>query len=75
MKCNFKHRIVDITKKAREKTKQESNENRYRIISNMRSLDTSLTTNLDEDVINVIDIEDTKAILDDKVFNFITLIK
>ncbi|XP_058798270.1 probable RNA polymerase II nuclear localization protein SLC7A6OS isoform X1 [Phymastichus coffea] len=66
LKSHFKQHIVDITKKVREKTKQESNENRYKIISNIRSLDTSMIDDLDQDVINVIDIEDTKAVQNDK---------
>ncbi|XP_001605210.1 probable RNA polymerase II nuclear localization protein SLC7A6OS [Nasonia vitripennis] len=66
LKSNYKQHIVDITKKAREKTKQESNENRYKIINSIRSLDTSLLKELDEDNVNIIDIEDTKAAADQK---------
>ncbi|XP_011496487.1 PREDICTED: probable RNA polymerase II nuclear localization protein SLC7A6OS [Ceratosolen solmsi marchali] len=66
LKNNFKQHIVDITKKAREKTRQESNENRYKIISNLRSLDTSLVENFEESIVNIIDVEDTKAIVNDK---------
>lgn len=64
MKANYKQHIVDITKKAREKTKQDSSENRYKIINSIRSLDTSLLKELDENVVDIIDIEDTKAAAD-----------
>ena len=67
LKQNYKQHIVDITNKNREKKKQESNENRYKIINSMRSLDTSKNEYLEEDVINIIDVEDTKAVPDDKV--------
>ncbi|XP_014214565.1 probable RNA polymerase II nuclear localization protein SLC7A6OS [Copidosoma floridanum] len=66
LKANYKQHLVDVTQKIREKTKQESNENRFKVVNNIRSIDSVLAGPLDEDVVNIIDIEDTKVDTDDK---------
>jgi hypothetical protein len=40
----------------------------------MRSLDASLVEDLEEDIINIIDIEDTKTVLDDKVDIYLVIV-
>ncbi|XP_043252571.1 probable RNA polymerase II nuclear localization protein SLC7A6OS [Colletes gigas] len=58
LKANFKHHSVDILKKAREKTKQASANNRYKVINCIRSLDNSGPKELEDKVMTVIDVED-----------------
>ncbi|XP_076634131.1 female sterile (2) ltoPP43 [Colletes latitarsis] len=58
LKANFKHHSVDILKKAREKTKQASANNRYKVINCIRSLDNSNPKELEDKVMTVIDVED-----------------
>ncbi|KAJ8670577.1 hypothetical protein QAD02_001836 [Eretmocerus hayati] len=66
VKASFKRRPVDITKKMRELTKQDSSESRYKIVNSMRSMDTSLSEHLEEEIVNIIDVEDACVVPDDK---------
>lgn len=58
LKTNYKRHAVNVLDKIREKTKQASIENRYKVINCNRSLDTSHVDEL-EDTVTVIDVEDS----------------
>ncbi|XP_012281280.1 probable RNA polymerase II nuclear localization protein SLC7A6OS [Orussus abietinus] len=60
-KANYKQHIVDITGKNRHRTKQDSLENRYRVINCFRSLEQSKIDQPDETVTTVIDVEDSRS--------------
>lgn len=66
LKATYKQHVVDISKKKREQTKQDSSENRYKIVNSFRSLNTSQTEHLKEDVISIIDVEDSRVLADKK---------
>lgn len=60
LEANYKQHVVDIKSKSRERIKQKSMENRYKVINCRRSLDTSKIEKLDDSfVTTVIDIEDS----------------
>ncbi|KAF7404698.1 putative RNA polymerase II nuclear localization protein SLC7A6OS [Vespula maculifrons] len=58
LKANYKRHVVDVKNVIRERTKQISMENRYKVVNCCRSLDT-LNTNELEDTMTVIDVEDS----------------
>ncbi|XP_024944048.1 probable RNA polymerase II nuclear localization protein SLC7A6OS [Cephus cinctus] len=57
--ANYKQRVVDINSKARQEAKQISQENRYKVVSCFRSLDTAKNKAFEDKITTVIDIEDT----------------
>ncbi|KAK2584232.1 hypothetical protein KPH14_006647 [Odynerus spinipes] len=59
LEANYKQHVVDTKSKSRERIKQKSIENRYKVINCRRSLDTSNIENLDDKVTTVIDVEDS----------------
>ncbi|XP_076243379.1 female sterile (2) ltoPP43 [Calliopsis andreniformis] len=58
LKANYKKHPVDILNKIREKTKQTSVENRYKVVNCVRSLDNSNVEEFEEKV-TLIDVEDS----------------
>ncbi|KOC62719.1 putative RNA polymerase II nuclear localization protein SLC7A6OS [Habropoda laboriosa] len=62
LKANFKQHPVDVINKVRETTKQASAENRYKVVNCFRSLDNSTVEDSEENVMTVIDVEDSKSI-------------
>lgn len=65
LKTNYKQHVVDVKNVMRERIKQKSMENRYKVVNCCRSLDT-LNTNELEDTMTVIDIEDSLSCSTDK---------
>ena len=63
LKTNYKHHVVDLAKKIREKTKNDSSENRYKIVSSFRSLNESSEASNDN-IVNIVDVEDLKSCSD-----------
>ncbi|XP_053999233.1 probable RNA polymerase II nuclear localization protein SLC7A6OS [Hylaeus anthracinus] len=59
LKANFKQHSVDIINKARERAKQASAENRYKVINCFRSLDSTNHEVLEDKIMTVIDVEDS----------------
>ena len=59
LKANFKQHPVDVLNKVREKTKEASAENRYKVINCFRSLDNSNHEKFEDKAMTVIDVEDS----------------
>lgn len=58
MKSNFKQHVVNVTTKAREQTKQESQASRYRVVNCFRSLEPNDHQELKDKEMTVIDVEE-----------------
>lgn len=61
LKANYKQRIVNITDKVRQETKESSAENRFKVINRFRSINNSKSEDTDVEEITVIDVENTAS--------------
>lgn len=63
LEANFKHHLVDVAAKNREQTKQESKENRFKVVNCSRALQSNDNQEFVKKETTVIDVEDSTSCL------------
>ncbi|KAK0162963.1 hypothetical protein PV327_006687 [Microctonus hyperodae] len=66
---NYKQHVPDITNKLRMKAREESRENRYKVVNRFRSIGTINTDETDDKEMTIIDVEDSISCSADRISN------